>query len=77
MGLIPAEPSGKKITGGKMGDEHQTSELITGTLRGQIGGLPPAAQELGQVGKRVFADLARGCRLHADCKRTDVGRRKA
>ena len=77
MRLIPAEPSGKKITGGKMGDEHQTSELITGTLQGQICGLSFVAQEQGQTGKRVFADLARGCGLRADCKRTDAGPREA
>jgi len=77
MALIPAQPSGKKITGGKMGDEHQTSELTTGTLQGQTGGLSFAAQEPGQVGKRVFAELARGCGGSADCKRTDAGPREA
>jgi hypothetical protein len=60
-----------------MGDEHKTSELITGTLQGQIGGLSYAAQELGQTGKRVFADFARGCGGSADCKRTDAGPREA
>lgn len=77
MGLIPVEPTGKKITGGKMGDEHQTSELITGTLQGQIVGLSYAAQEQGQVGMRVFADFARCCGGSADCKRTDAGPREA